>query len=65
MSTNELVTPGSITSKIITFFIFIAIEIIANTITFFFDASPHKINNYMPGSGGDGKYTIFALALMG
>jgi len=37
MNTDQLVTASSISSKIYTFFIFITIEIICNSITFYYD----------------------------
>ena len=40
MNTDEIVTAGSISSKIYAFFILVAVEIICNSLTFFYNLSP-------------------------
>lgn len=59
-----MVSSSSITSQLVTFFIFAGIEIICNTLSFFYDGSTKTIPEY-DSKFGSGKTTIFALALMG
>jgi hypothetical protein len=59
------VTPGSISTKIITFFIILAIEVICNIIAFFYDGTTNDIVEYDHTNWEKQKYTIFALALLG
>ena len=58
-------TPGSITTKIVTFFIILAIEVIANIIGFFYDATNKPIDEYNSEVWTKGKFTTFAMILMG
>lgn len=39
MNTDQLVTASSVSSKIYTFFVFVIVEIICNTLTFFYDVN--------------------------
>ena len=42
MNTEQLVTPGAISAKMISLFVFIVLEIVCNTMTFFYDMSNNE-----------------------
>ena len=48
MKTDEIVTSGSISSKIYVFFILVILEIVCNSITFFVDLNGQNL--YQSGS---------------
>lgn len=49
MNTDQIVTSGSISTKIIIFFVLMGLEIICNSITFFYNPG-NKSNLYQQGS---------------
>ncbi len=68
MNTDQIVTASSISTKIIAFFIFTAIEIVCNTISFFVDFDIKGKNLLQPGSRNSPNMNIqyyIAFAMMG
>ncbi len=64
MNTDQIVTAGSISSKIIAFFIFTAIEVICNSVVFFKNLNANNILQVgslnTPNTGLD-LYVAFAM----
>lgn len=43
MNSDQLVTASSISSKIYTFFVFVTLEIVCNSLTFFYDINGDEL----------------------
>ena len=65
MNTEETINPGSISSKIYSLFIFIFLEIVANTLTFFYDATNERNSKYRSDFSGGGTPRILAFVFLG
>ena len=65
MNTEELINPGAISSKIFSLLIFIFLEIVCNTLTFFYDATGERNTNFRSEFKGGGLPRTLAFVFAG